>query len=145
MLEDFFGFLKVSLSRHNDNGHSTVKCYSENHLPKFNTGSGVMILNAINHKTHIVVTVKTAVALAAAPTVPNDTASAAFQPQTAAMISTEDAFLSPTTLLTTVKGKLTRTSPAILKEWLRPSCNLRVRQDPFFRGGGSYLPKQSLS
>ena len=31
-----------------------------------------MILNAINHKTHIVVTVKTAVALAAAPTVPNE-------------------------------------------------------------------------
>ena len=33
-----------------DRGHSTVKCYSENHLPKFNTGSGVMIMNAINHK-----------------------------------------------------------------------------------------------
>ena len=116
-----------------DSGHTTIKCYSENHLPKFNAGSGVMIMNGINHKTHIAVTVKTVVALAAAPAVPEDIVSAALRPKAAAITSIEDALLTPTTLLTTVKGKLTRTSPAKLKEWSGRSCNLQVRQATYFQ------------
>ena len=104
----------------------TVKCYDVKHHSKFVADAGLMLLNTINHKTHLALTLKSIVALTDPPTVPPEIIAAASKPSSDAVTAIEEMLHSPSSTVSTIKGKVVQTTPTKVKEWAGNSCQLQV-------------------